>query len=111
MAWAKMRGHEGHNGVAQGLGLGGCKGGPVGTGHSVSIGAMRNVMCMTHQVVERGSWESWVPGCMLVSSQQGAHQRDGRGQCQMHKGKGGPWGTVHVGAAQEGTLKGPWVQM
>jgi len=66
---------EGHNGAAQGLGPRGVK--VIG---SVGIGAMRDVMHMACRVIERGNQACWVPGCMLVSGRQGAHQRDSRGR-------------------------------
>ena len=52
----------------------------------VGISAMRDVMCTVHRVVERGGQAAWVPGCVLVSGWQGAHQRDGRGWHWMCKG-------------------------
>jgi len=59
-----MRGHEGHNGAAQGLGPGGHEGDRLSRYRGCEG-------CHGHSASCRSSQASWVPGCTLVSGQQG----------------------------------------
>src|SRR5882724_12056434 len=63
-AWVRTRGHEGCNGVAQGLGPGGREGDRLSWYRGCEG---RHV----HGTSGHSSQASWVPGCMLVSGRQG----------------------------------------
>ena len=88
-----MRGHEGHNGVAQGLGPRGHEGDRLGQyrGHEGRH---------THGVSGRrgGSWVAWLPGCAHGELHMGGTRGCIKGALGVDM--------MRVGVAQEGTFVG-----